>query len=421
MNDPPAADHDGRLRGLKEALESWVEYGRTARLERWLDRELDSEGAPLRLSIPDWSNCLSGLVEARRARPGWPEALEARALAVFRAVLRFSRTDGTPATQFNNDRGVGPALDIAALARAFPRTGEARVVGWWLSLSRTTHVPPPLPAWSSQRLPLAALRASWEKQEDALFVDHREGGSRGRLELIGGGRSWLGPEWRHGSFQGEAATPKPSLWVTNSVADLAEWTFRAGGLRVTRSALLLRGRQTALLGEQIESKSTSVEPIEARFDLPPGVTAERLTDCRGLLLRAAGKRATACALPLSLPCLPYETERGSFRTVSDRELSLCFTPRGRRCWIPLLVSWDPARLRKRLSWRILTVSQESKICRPDLALAVRVSWGREDTMVIYRSLGSPAPRAFLGYQTRARFLVGTFTRDGTVEPLVSVE
>jgi hypothetical protein len=278
-----------------------------------------------------------------------------------------------------------------------------------------------MPAWSSKRLPLAVLRASWQKQEDMLIVDHRERGSRGRLELIGGGLPWLGPEWRRGVSQGETTAPKSNLWESSSVADLTEWSFRSDGLRVTRCALLLRGRQTAILGEQVAGKTLPAEPTDVRFDLPPGVTAQPLANCRGVLLRVAGKRTAAQALPLALPCIPYETERGSLRTTRDRELSLSFAPRGRRCWIPLLVSWDPGRLRKRLFWRILTVSERSKICPPDLAFAVRVSWGREDTMVIYRSLGPPALRAFLGYQTQARFLVGTFTREGTVEPILSVD
>jgi hypothetical protein len=58
---------------------------------------------------------------------------------------------------------------------------------------------------------------------------------------------------------------------------------------------------------------------------------------------------------------------------------------------------------------------------PDEAFAVRVSWGRDDTLVIYRSLTPPARRAFLGHLTTARFLVGKFTSEGIVEPILSVE
>jgi hypothetical protein len=89
--------------------------------------------------------------------------------------------------------------------------------------------------------------------------------------------------------------------------------------------------------------------------------------------------------------------------------------------MPLLVSWDGLRHRKRLSWRVLTISRDARICPPDEAFAVRMSWGLEETYVIYRSLAPPALRAFLGHQTRARFLVGRFTVEGAVEPLVSLD
>ena len=50
-----------------------------------------------------------------------------------------------------------------------------------------------------------------------------------------------------------------------------------------------------------------------------------------------------------------------------------------------------------------------------------MTWGRDETLVVYRSLARPGLRAFLGHQTRARFLVGLFTAEGEVEPLVKVE
>jgi hypothetical protein len=190
--------------------------------------------------------------------------------------------------------------------------------------------------------------------------------------------------------------------------------------------LLFRGRRLALLGEQVEGKALPAQPLDAWYRLPPGITAEPIADSRGLLLRCPGKGTNAQVLPIALPALPYETERGQFRTLADNNgemagLGLRVAARGRRCWLPLLVSWDARRHRKRLHWRVLTVSEQSKACPPDAAFAVRVSWGRDETYVIYRSLARPALRAFLGYQTRARFLVGQFTGEGTVEPLVSVE
>ena len=100
---------------------------------------------------------------------------------------------------------------------------------------------------------------------------------------------------------------------------------------------------------------------------------------------------------------------------------LSHKPAGRRCWLPLLVSWDPARNRKRVTWRVLTVTERCKAVRPDRAVAIRVSWGRHESYVIYRSLGALGSRAFLGYRTHARFLIGLFTPDGNLTPIVKID
>ena len=47
-----------------------------------------------------------------------------------------------------------------------------------------------------------------------------------------------------------ATRARPTLWVSQSSADVVEWSFRVGRARVVRTAVLLRGRRLALLGEQ---------------------------------------------------------------------------------------------------------------------------------------------------------------------------
>jgi hypothetical protein len=189
-------------------------------------------------------------------------------------------------------------------------------------------------------------------------------------------------------------------------------------------ALLLRDRKLAVLAEKLEGEPPSDEPWEVRFGLPSGVTVEPVPDSRALLFRGTRKGSTAQAIPLALPALPYETERGGFHIQTEdtrQRLCLKLQTRGRRCFLPLLVSWDAVRHRKRLHWRVLTVSERAKKCPSEVAFAVRVSWGRSESFVIYRSLAAPAPRAFLGHQTRSKFLLGVFKEDGTVEPLVNVD
>ncbi len=423
MKDLGVSDPPPGLESLARALCAWVRQGSPASLERWFARELEADGAPIRLSIPDWWQCVRGLAEARHLRPGWSQKVDRHVMALLRSLLRFSRPGGTSTTDFDAvELDAASRTSLAQLAGAYPRSGEARVIGWWLSLPDALHVPPPLPAWSSSRHVLAVLRGGWQKGDDLLVVDHRQREPQTRFELMGSGSSWLGPDWRLATTAAASSRPRPGSWISSSAADLLEWSFRSSGLRLTRTALLLRGRKLALLGDQIDGKDLPGKPLEMEFGLPAGVAAEPIPGCRGLLLRASKGRATAQVLPVALPAAPYETERGELRVLDDYgHLALRGMARGRRCWLPHLVSWDPQRHRKRLSWRVLTVAQDSKVCAPDVAFAVRVSWGRDDTLVIYRSLGPPAPRSFLGYQTKVRFLLGRFTNEGNVEPLLSVD
>jgi hypothetical protein len=219
---------------------------------------------------------------------------------------------------------------------------------------------------------------------------------------------------------GEAGTtprPRPQTWSSTSAAALAEWSSRAGAMRLTRSTVLLRARSLALLAVQVDKSPTLGQSIEVRVSLPPPVTALPDKNSRAFLLTEPKKRGSALVLPIGLPCAAYSSDRGRFETERN-ELVLNQTPIGRRSWLPLLVSWDSLRNRKQVEWRILTVSERSQIVGTDKAFAARVSWGRHETYVIYRSLGPPATRAFLGHHTRARFLVGLFTQEGIVEPIL---
>jgi hypothetical protein len=293
---------------------------------------------------------------------------------------------------------------------------------WFPSHDDTESSSPPLPAWSSEKHPLASLRADWLKSGEFLAVDHRLTGPTTRFELLGGGAPWLGPDWSLSTGDGSRASrPRIQAWSTSSTADLLEWSFRSDAARITRTALVLRGRRLALFADQVDfGGADDGRPVSLSLARHSGIRTDGDEESRTLGLRRTRDRASARAYPLGLPCLPYKTEKGNFHA-RDGRLVLTQARSGRRTWLPILVSWDAARNRKPVQWRALTVSERSKVCPPDAAVAVRARWGRDETIVIYRSLARPGLRAFLGHQTRARFLVGTFSSDGDLKPLISLE
>jgi hypothetical protein len=446
MSADEKLEHPTLVESLSMAVGRWVEGENSGPLGRWLARELDAEGVPRRLAIRDWPRCLEVLAGTWRAG-GWPPDCEGPIAGFVLAALRFTRPDGSRCFSIAEPRdGAGTWLP-GDWADRFRGTGIARIITWWFdsrgrsgsgsrSRARSTETgPPPLPAWSAPDRVLAILRPDWLADGDFLAVDHRDPRSPCGFELRGTGRTWLGPEWGGsspgpdveaelgvgGNGVGPASRPRPSRWVTSSAADLVEWTDRRDGVRVTRSALLLRGRRLALISTLAERRDSSwaADPT-LRLTTPPAVAAGPIKDSRALAVAEPGRRGAAHVLPIALPCLPYPTDRGSFRAV-EHGLILRQAPSGRRCWLPLLVSWDAERHRKPLSWRVLTVSERARAVGPDRAFAARVSWGRDETYVVYRSLGPPAPRAFLGHQTAARFLVAGFTSDGDLRPIFTVE
>jgi hypothetical protein len=407
---------------LTQAVDVWVCQGIEQPLTRWLERELDPDGVPTRLTIQQWHECLHLLSLARGRREEWPSIWDEPVTRLIQTTLRFSRPDGSAATDFARLDGANPPdASSTDRRRAQTRTRTARAADGWLAQRKGEHPPGgPLAAWSSTDRVLAVLRAEGLPTADFLAIDHRNARSDCRFELFGAGRSWLGPSWRADGEAEKTTRPRPQAWSSTAAAGLIEWSSRAGAVRLTRSIVLVRARRLALLAVLAEESAALSQAVEVRVGLPVAVAAVPDRSTRTVLLTEPKKSGSAQILPIGLPCTAYLTDRGSFQVDGD-ELVLNQAAVGRRSWLPLLVSWDSARHRKDVQWRILTVSERSRIVGPDRAFAARVSWGRHETYVIYRSLGPPATRAFLGHHTRARFLIGLFTPDGTVEPILEVD
>ena len=133
----------------------------------------------------------AGVAEGRR-RPGPP----ARG-----SLLRFSRPDGTPGDRSSMGRIAWATYRsiLSACAGAFPRSPEARVIGWWLNRPDANPVPPPLPACSSTRRAarglareLAEGRRHADRRSQAAGIDHPVRAHRPRPLLVGPGLDAVG-------------------------------------------------------------------------------------------------------------------------------------------------------------------------------------------------------------------------------------
>jgi len=363
---------------------------------------LDDHGVPQRLPVAEWAD----VKPDPRLASGW-----------LLALLRFTRPDGSPVFG-PTGRSRARLRTIASWAARVGDPGLATVAGWWvpeagLAVPGAPASPPP-PADARPDRPLAVLRPDWSAGGDLLAVDHREPGASSLVEVASRGRTWLGPAWSSPTGPAHPGPASMVHWSSGAYADSAEWSFRLGRGRVTRTLVLLRGRGLALLAQQDDGPGPAGE---VRLALPEGIEATPDAGTRALVLSAGRGRPTARLIPLGLPASNYPTDRGSL-TVEGREVVLRQSGEGRRRWLPLLVAWGKAPT----AWRALTVAHRSEACRPEVAFATRVAWGpADDGLVVYRSLGPAALRCFLGHQTPARFLVGGFQASGEVKPYLRVD
>jgi hypothetical protein len=309
---------------------------------------------------------------------------------------------------------------LKALRGWVERLGDpslAAVLARWLPSGSALGLlpsPPPLPSDARSDRPLAILRPDWSPQGELVAIDHRQAGDRTLLEVSSRGRTWIGPTWTSAPPEGRLGRAAPISWTSNPFVDSAEWSYRAGRARVTRSAVLVRGRSLALLGQQTDGGPSD---HEMRLALPEGIEPSRVEGSRAVLLSTGRGKPSARLIPLGLPSHDRPTDRGSI-AIEGREVVIRQSGEGRRRWLPVLVCLGKAPT----SWRPQTVAYRSKTSREDDALAFRVTWGpSEEGLVVYRSLGPAALRSFLGHQTGARFLVGSFTRSGDVRPILKVD
>ena len=96
------------LQSLAQAVRSWVDDGDEGKLARWVSRELDADGVPIRLPVSAWPRVLENLAAARRQRGDWPPGSAAAIDGLIQAALRFSRPDGSPVMHDGDSDGTAP-------------------------------------------------------------------------------------------------------------------------------------------------------------------------------------------------------------------------------------------------------------------------------------------------------------------------
>lgn len=357
-------------------------------LALWAERYLDSSGTIPGLAPAGWREVLSRLA-ARPSRPGSSPTRTMLVARLRRAVDAFQRPDGSIA--------FGPLAADARTTRRTPRPPAAFAC----------H-PGPVRLAIRDRLAGAELFLALDESQVAE-VAHLELYAHGRLliDQIGGGVCPV-----------DAASPpsRPAVWSTWTAtpeAVLAEYCkpLRDGAWR-QRTVVWLRSRRILILAEEMAEATAAISTTAGWIRLAGRLIARPADDGMGLWLDDPAE--TVPRIRVIAP-----SESGSPAHPLADSTTLRFGPDTAPGWRPLLFILDPRLAARPPILRTLTVTQQRAILGPELASAYRLSWpGQTTSLVVYRSR-RPGPQcAFLGHQTDARLLIGSFSRSGELTPFI---
>jgi hypothetical protein len=277
------------------------------------------------------------------------------------------------------------------------------------------------PAMQSDESRLACLRTDWSPQAAVLVVAHDDDSPR--VDLSVAGVPILNGAWTVDlSIDGK---PVPvaggwdcTCWFSDRDVDYMELQHKARrGIVIDRQVLLSREGEFAVFVDCVTGESG--KPLTYRSQLPaePGTRVAGDADTRELRCRRPG--ATVRCYPLSLPCDPVHGASGRFDE-ADGRLQLTQTTVGGLI-APVVVDWSRSRRKPDAEWRQLTVAADGKRVIAENAAGYRLRVGPLH-LVVYRSLrNTDESRTVLGMHTRHETVIGRFTNEGTIDPLLLVE
>ena len=309
---------------------------------------------------------------------------------------------------------IGPA--VAASLGAKPSGGR---LAWEVDLPETMHHDP--------EAKLAVMFADWDVRRGRTHIDYS--GEEVRIEVFAGREKALSGTWQT-MIEVDGQEQQPcGEWINacefsdddvHYVEIEQAWT---AGILLQRQMMLLRDDRCLLLADAIvpadrlESDSRSINYV-SRLPLSPSIEIEAEPETREVFLSDGRRRGMV--FPLSASEWRVGPTNATLKETQDRHLLLSAQGRA-RLYAPLWFDFQQRRLKRKRTWRQLTVADQLRIARRDEAVAYRVQVGSEQ-WVLYRSLADRCCRSFLGKHLIADFFASRFDPgDGSHDALVTVD
>jgi hypothetical protein len=332
------------------------------------------------------------------------------------------------AKQFD-PQAIGPAMDAAMGAS---QTGGR--LAWEVSL--------PDSMWCDESSKLAILLPEWDAARGRTHIDFS--GQDVAVELLAGRVAMLRGSLQT-SLEINGAPQQPAgdwdeicrysdddvhyleleqPWSANYIIQRQFLMIREDRCVMIADAVMPKVAETAM-DSQMENGGIDPVTIDYRvtFPLADRAAAIEEQETRELLLRSIdGKRSGNQAMVLPLSASEWKLGPTSSKLILADADRVVFQATGRgRLYAPLWIDFARRRLKRKRTWRKLTVCDALQLVPAQDAVAFRIQVGSEQ-WAIYRSMGSQRCRTFLGKHIMADFYVSRFdTGDGTHDALITVD
>lgn len=407
--------------------------GRKA-MSQALSDNIDTDGTPhadLVERLPLW---LAPLVRATRSARRfdvrlWTPNQELLMKSIIERTAPFCRPDGRAALSNGLKLKAIPVLEAAA--ELFGLSPQDSATSYLQSVKRIVAGKPPtrrrpsgvmsMPSSQSDFARLAMLRSDWSV--DAHFVALAHHRKFPQLDATISGRPLFHGDWelhlKIGGTPVELAEEWSCIcWQSDPDADYIELQMIGPGkLRVERIVMLSRTQKFLLLADCVCGVAKERIEYQSRLPLGDHIQGRVDTETREAQLLMKGLRARV--FPLALPQERVHSTPHSF-TVGDGHMTLTQTAVGEGLFAPILMEWDPTRMRAPAQWRSLTVTEESKVIGNDIAAGHRLKVS-DLHLLVFRSLKAGESRAVLGHHTWNETVVARIDKKGDVDPILMVE
>jgi hypothetical protein len=412
---------------------SCADLGRRGRevIERSLVAGLDDEGLARESPPEQWLPLLASWTRSRMLVHASNQILQPDAAGRYQdfveSLLRLAGRDGWLALPGHEHSASPRQRDLWLAAAMFVdrRLQRALQCAWnkaagTRSVNAASAAELPPASMNSERAGLAVLRPSWSAPR--LVVDYRRPRLRLRLErndevcLAGDCELFV-------ALDGRELVPKSpweeNCWITDDDVDYLELRLSlAEGVCVERHILFARSDEFVFVADAVLGEKPAAIEYRASLPMAAGISVNAVAETRELALVKEG-RHRAAVLPLALGEWRTDRARGNLAIDSN---CLCLTQAASQAaclFAPWFIDLSPKRVRRKVTWRRLTVA-EDRIAQPDdVAVGYRVQAGQEQWL-FYRSLVACGNRTLLGHNLVSEFLAARFSRKGVPETLIEI-